>query len=215
MVARPRSTSSFDTSRPTVSKPACTQTWAIPAPIVPRPTPPTLRISTPAILLLLVAEADLDALLGPPLLDLRPLAQSPFVGLRARRGREEREAPRPEPARPDDVRLRGEQRDVRAEVDPHQEADDEREGAIDVACTFQLVGDVIRAARLRSGPQHRRDRRTHPQLVPGDVPVGQDPERHEEEPEVERDREDDADHLEAGAVRASVCPSAGKHRGEN
>src|SRR5438552_19181469 len=46
MVARPRSTSSFDTSRPTVSIPACTQTWAIPAPIVPSPTTPTLRIST-------------------------------------------------------------------------------------------------------------------------------------------------------------------------
>src|SRR5438876_10273795 len=41
MVVRPRSASSSLTSRPTVSMPACTQTCAIPAPIVPRPTTPT------------------------------------------------------------------------------------------------------------------------------------------------------------------------------
>src|SRR4029079_18898165 len=46
MVARARSQSSSDTSRPTVSKPAWTQTCAIPAPIVPSPTTPTVRIST-------------------------------------------------------------------------------------------------------------------------------------------------------------------------
>src|ERR671922_161261 len=46
MRARPRSARSSLTSRPTVSTPACTQTWAIPAPIVPSPTTPTLRISS-------------------------------------------------------------------------------------------------------------------------------------------------------------------------
>src|SRR5918996_1912278 len=46
MVARAREPSSSVTSRPTASRPAWTTTWAIPAPIVPRPTTPTRRIST-------------------------------------------------------------------------------------------------------------------------------------------------------------------------
>src|SRR5213592_3080948 len=46
MVDRPRSVRSSEISRPTVSKPACTQTWAIPAPMVPSPTTPTRRIPT-------------------------------------------------------------------------------------------------------------------------------------------------------------------------
>ena len=45
---RARSHSSSLTSRPTVSKPAWAATCAIPAPIVPRPTTPTLRICTAA-----------------------------------------------------------------------------------------------------------------------------------------------------------------------
>ena len=50
MRSRARSQSSSLTSRPTVSIPAWTQTWAIPAPIVPRPTTPTLPTSAPLIL---------------------------------------------------------------------------------------------------------------------------------------------------------------------
>src|SRR5262245_21026184 len=45
MVSRPLSPSSALTSRPTVSNPAWRLTCAIPAPIVPRPTTPTVRIS--------------------------------------------------------------------------------------------------------------------------------------------------------------------------
>ena len=46
--SRARSLSSSLTSRPTVSMPACTHTCAIPAPMVPRPTTPTLR--TPSLI---------------------------------------------------------------------------------------------------------------------------------------------------------------------
>src|ERR671933_1738925 len=45
MRPRARSARSPLTSTPTVSKPACTHTCAIPAPMVPRPTTPTVRIS--------------------------------------------------------------------------------------------------------------------------------------------------------------------------
>ena len=45
MRSRAFSPSSSLTSRPTVSTPAWTQTWAMPAPIVPSPTTPTFRTS--------------------------------------------------------------------------------------------------------------------------------------------------------------------------
>src|SRR6516162_1203773 len=45
MDARPFFSSSSDTSRTTTGKPAAAATWAIPEPIRPQPTTPTLRIS--------------------------------------------------------------------------------------------------------------------------------------------------------------------------
>jgi hypothetical protein len=60
----------------------------------------------------------------------------------------EGEAARPESSRGDDISFGGEQCDVCAEVDPGEQADDEGEGAVDVARVLEHMADVVAAERL-------------------------------------------------------------------
>ena len=52
----PRSSGSAPTSRTWVSKPAVAQTWAMPPPIWPQPSTPTLRTPLSAIVILLLRD---------------------------------------------------------------------------------------------------------------------------------------------------------------
>src|SRR5439155_6892805 len=48
-----------------------------------------------------------------------------------------------------DVDLRGEQRGVRGQIDPGEQANPEPEGAVDVACVLERVPNVVAAECLK------------------------------------------------------------------
>ena len=70
-------------------------------------------------------------------------------------------------------RLGGEQRDVRAEVDPGEQADDEGERAVEVAGVLHHVADVVAAERLQKLVEDARADRAAAKLPPAHLACGQ------------------------------------------
>ena len=97
------------------------------------------------------------------------LCERAFVGVGRRLFEDEREASRPEVSAGDDVCLGGEQRDVRGEVDPGEQADHEGEGAVGVAGVLERVADVVAAERLQELVEDAGGDRAAAELPPADV----------------------------------------------
>src|SRR5581483_2891631 len=157
-------------------------------------------------------KVDADGFVLAALLDLAALGEGAFV--RSRRGLldHQREAARPEPPRCDDVRLGGEQGDVRGEVEPGEQPDHERERAVDVARILQDVADVVAAERLQDLVEDAGADRAAAQLSPAHLARRQQPEAGPEEADVERGRADLPAEPESGPDRGEAGQDRGRQR---
>jgi hypothetical protein len=98
------------------------------------------------------------------------------------------QAARPEPAGGHDVDLCRVQGQLRAQIQPEQQAKHDREHPIHLAGMTQVVADQKPTDGLQDLPHHPRDQGTGKQLPGRDLPRGQHPEHQQEQPNVDRGR---------------------------
>ena len=101
----------------------------------------------------------------------------------------------PAPALEDRIELGAVHRQLGAEMQPGQDAEDQREGAVGVARLLD-VADVEAAEQLQRGPHNTRGDRAWNQLAPGRRCRAQEVERDQEHEDVDEEGEDHAKHLQ-------------------
>src|SRR5581483_3294403 len=175
------------------------------------------RISTMFTSLLLgVGEVDADGLVPAALFDLAALRERALVRLCGRLLDYEGEAARPKPPGRNHVSLGGKQGDVRPEVHPGEQPDDEREGAVDVAGVLHDVADVVAAEGLQKLVEEARADRSTAKLPPTHLARRQHSKSDPEETDVQRRREqhraDLPGHSEAGSDRGQPAEDRGRER---
>src|ERR1700704_2543312 len=98
------------------------------------------------------------------------------------------QAARPQPVGPDHVDLDGVQGELGLQVEPGDQAEYQGERAVQRRGVGQLMRDEITAEGLQYLPDDGADGRAGPQLPPGDLARGADPEAEPEQPEVQHQR---------------------------
>ena len=136
--------------------------------------------------------------------------QSLFVGCGRRFLARTGEAARPEFLCRNDVALPGDDRYVGGEVEPREQADHEREGAVGAVRFLEYVMDVEPASQLQALVPKSCRNRSAAEAPPGCV-TRQDPEREPKEADVQNGRKCDGaefpDDPKANPNRAEACQS--------
>ena len=126
------------------------------------------------------------------------------------------EAARPESLGQHHVQLGAVDRDERGQVQPPQQAEDEREEPVDLARAPELRRDQVGPDQLQQRPRQSGDHRTGDQLPRPDRPRGEDAERADEERHVEPHVHDQVEHRDRtlGLDGAEVGVQGGREHPE-